>query len=252
MRNRPHPERGVTLMEVLIAVSLLSLLSAGMLTAMRVGLDAMNKSNERLMSNRRVAGVQRIMVQQIAGFMPVMAQCLGTDPESPRSQMPFFQGEERTMRFVSTFSLDEAWRGLPRILEYMVIPGENGEGVRLVVNEIIYTGPRGAGLLCMGRGPDPMTGVPGPRFRPAQAGPHSFVLADKLAFCRFAYLEAPPFGAPPMTPDRWRPDWVAAAWPLGVHIEMAPLEPDSARLQPVTITAPVPIRRSPQIPYGDY
>ncbi|HWQ53316.1 MAG TPA: prepilin-type N-terminal cleavage/methylation domain-containing protein [Bryobacteraceae bacterium] len=252
MRSQSHSERGVTLIEVLIAVSLLSLLSAGMLTAMRVGLDAMNKSNERLMANRRVAGVQRIIVQQVAGFMPVMAQCMGTDPEAPRAKMPFFQGEQRVMRFVSTFSLDEAWRGLPRILEYLVIPGENGEGVRLVVNEIVYTGPRGAGLLCLGVAPDPLTGVPGPRFRPAEAGPHSFVLADKLAFCRFAYLEAALPGAPPMTPDRWRPDWVAPAWPLGVRIEMAPLEAEAARLQPVTVTAPVPIRRSPQIPYGDY
>jgi prepilin-type N-terminal cleavage/methylation domain-containing protein len=244
-------ERGVTLMEVLIAVSLLSLLSAGMLTAMRVGLDAMNKSNERLMANRRVAGVERIMMQQIAGFMPVMAECLPPDPLAPPARMPFFQGEPQAMRFVSAFSLDEAWRGLPRILEYLVIPGEGGRGVRLVVNEIVYTGPPGAGALCFGRIPDPLTGTALPRFRPVEAGPRSFVLADRLAACRFAYLEPPPPQAPRQAPDIWRPDWVADAWPLGVRIEIEPLAPDPARLQPVTVTAAIPVRRHPRIQYVD-
>jgi prepilin-type N-terminal cleavage/methylation domain-containing protein len=250
-------ERGVTLIEVLIAVSLLSLLSAGMLTAMRVGLDAMNKSNERLIANRRVAGVERILEQQVAGFMPVIAQCMAA-PEGPRQALPFFQGEPQAMRFVSTYSLGEAWRGTPQILEYLVIAGENGKGVRLVVNEIPYTGPLGVGLLCAGRTPDPALGVAVPRFRPVEAGPRSFVLADKLATCRFAYLEpAPPGGpvapgaaAPP--PERWRQNWIANAWPLGVRIEMEPLDPDPSRLQPVTVTAPVRVHRGTEIQYGDF
>jgi prepilin-type N-terminal cleavage/methylation domain-containing protein len=251
MSGRIHSESGVTLMEVLIAVSLLSLLSAGMLTAMRVGLDAMNRSNERLMANRRVAGVERILLEQVAGLMPVMAQCM-VEPEAPRVRMPFFQGEPQAMRFVSAYSLEEAWRGLPRVLEYLVIPRDDGVGVRLVVNEMVYTGPLGVGLLCLGRGPNPTLGAVAPRFRPVEAGPHSFVLADRLADCRFSYLEAPPQGAPPTAPDLWRENWVADAWPLGVRIEMAPLDPDPARLQPVTITASVPLRRHPMIPYGDY
>ena len=50
---------GVTLMELIIAISLLSLLSVGLLMAMRVGLNAMEKSNNRIMANRRVSGAQR-------------------------------------------------------------------------------------------------------------------------------------------------------------------------------------------------
>ena len=247
-RNR---RRGVTLIEVLIAVSLLSLLSAGMLTAMRVGLDAMNKSNDRLLENRRVAGVERILEQQIAGFVPVMAPCVAVPPAAP-SVLPFFQGEPGAMRFVSTFSLQEAWRGLPQILEYLVIPREHGNGVRLVVNEVPYAGPAAAGLLCLGRGFDPALGVTVPLFRPVKAGPHSFVLADKLAGCRFLYLEAPPPGAPALAPDRWRPNWVAPLWPLGIRVEMAPLDADPTRLQPVAITAPIRVKRSPEVKYGDY
>jgi hypothetical protein len=163
--------------------------------------------------------------------------------------MPFFQGEPQSMRLVSTFSLQQAWRGRPQILEMLVIEGEEGRGVRLVVNEIPYTGPVGAGQLCVGHSPDSEAGQGGGLFRPIQAGPRSFVLADKLAYCRFSYLAPVP---KPGLPPYWRPNWVQRGWPLGVRVEMAPLVPDPSRLQPITVTAPVHLMRAPDIEYGDY
>ncbi len=243
--------RGVTLMEVLIAVSLLSLLSVGMLMAMRVGLNALGRANDRLMQNRRVVSVERILESQIAGLMPVMAQCM-VNEQGGRLRMPFFQGEPQAMRFVSSYSLQEAWRGQAQVLEFQVIPGENGRGVRLVVNEIPYANPFLAGLLCMGRTPDPATGTTVPRFRPIETGPRSFVIADRLAECRFMYQGPPPPNAPPQAPDLWRPVWILDQWPTAVRVEMAPLEEDTAHLRPVTVTAPLRIRRSPEIAYGDY
>jgi hypothetical protein len=122
--------------------------------------------------------------------------------------------------------------------------------VRLVVNEIPYTGPPGAGQLCMGRVPDVQGGLV-PRFQPVVAGPRSFVLADKLASCHFIFLEAPPLNTP-SAPDRWRPDWVSTAWPLAVRVELEPLDPDPARLRPVTVTAAIRVDRSTELQYADY
>ena len=124
--------------------------------------------------------------------------------------------------------------------------------MRLVVNEIAYDGPRPRECFCLGRVPDPLTGGTLPRFRPVEAGPHSFVLADKLAFCRFLYLEPAPPGAPPAMartaggPTGW------PRWPLGVRIEMEPLDTNPARLHVTTVTAPLRVKRSPEIQYGDY
>ena len=133
MRATRRPRRGnsgLTLMEVLIAVSLLSLLSIGMLIALRVSLGALGKTNTKLIDNRRVAGTQRILEQEIAGFVPVMALCGPTPgPNGPKERTPFFQGEPQAMRFVSTYSLEEAWRGSPQILEFSVIPRED-DGLR--------------------------------------------------------------------------------------------------------------------------
>ncbi len=244
MTARIRSERGVTLMEVLIAVSLLSFLAVGILTAMRVGLGALDKANNRLLDNRKVAGTERIVEQQFGGLVPVQAPCMGG--EAPGPPLPFFEGEAASLRFVSTYSLAGAWRDTPRIIEYRVIPAERG--VRLIVNEVPYWGPASAGLLCIGMAPDPVTGGMARRFRPVEAGPGSFVLADHLASCRFVYL----LRRQPPLPDLWLGAWTLGQIPGAVRIEMTPLEEDASRLRPAPITAQIHVRRSPDVEYGDY
>ena len=51
------------------------------------------------------------------------------------------------MRFVTTYSLQDAWRGRPQIAALHVIPGADGKGVRLIVDETPYTGPDQAGRI---------------------------------------------------------------------------------------------------------
>jgi prepilin-type N-terminal cleavage/methylation domain-containing protein len=244
-RRTPHRQAGLTLLEVVIAVTLVSILSTGILMAMRVALDALQKANSKLMDNRRVSGAQRVVEQQIAGFMPVKTICAGSPAPT---EMIFFQGAAQSMRMVSTYSLQEAWRGQPRILEFQVIQGEEGEGVRLVVNEIPYTSPLEPGQLCVAMVADPILGVSVPRFRPIEVGPQSFVLGDKLAWCRFSYLV--PAKAPQV--ERWRPDWVLPRWPLGIRVEMVPLIDNPSRLRPLTITAAVRFNRALDITYIDF
>lgn len=233
-------ESGVTLMELLIAITLLSLLSVGILISLRVALSAMNKTDTRLTSDRRVNSVQRIIEEQIEGLIPVTADCQPA-AQGPRQTISFFQGETQSMRFVSTYSLQQGARGLPMILEFQVIPGEDSEGVRLVVNERLYTGPRGAGQFCAGFGPDPATGIQGPLFVPIQIGAGSFVLADKLAFCTFSFRDT----APPPDLFKWIVRWVKPVLPSAIRIDMAPLHPDAGQLVPVTLTVPVRVNRRP-------
>jgi hypothetical protein len=241
-------EAGTTLIEVLIAVTLLSLLSVGMLTAMRVGLLAFSKTDDKLMENRRVAGAQRVVQEELEGMMPAVAAC-GEAPGATPAKTAFFEGQPQTMRLVSTFSLQQGWRGQPQILELFVIPGEDDRGVRLVVNEILYTGPASTAQLCIGHTRDPQTGGNLAMFAPVQAGPKSFVLADKLAYCRFSYFTIP---LDRNVPPHWTPSWNFSGWPYAVRIEMAPLEPDPSRLQPISVTAPIHLHRSPEIQYVDY
>jgi prepilin-type N-terminal cleavage/methylation domain-containing protein len=236
-------EKGVTLLELLLAVTLLSLLSVAMFTAMRLGLSAFTKTDDKLMLNRRAAGAQRILQSELEGIMPVKVFC-GPNQLNPVTQsggMMFFAGRPDAVHLVSTFSLQDGWRGRPQILEMFVIPGED-RGVRLVVNEIPYTGFFSAGQLCQTR-PDGL-----PQFPPDQAGPASFVLADKLAYCRFWYLVPPP---DPNQRPAWTLQWSQPGLPLAIRVEMAPLDPDPSQVQPITITAPVHLIRNPDITYVD-
>jgi hypothetical protein len=225
-------------MEVLIAVSLLSLLTVGMTIALRVGLMATAKANARLIDDRRIAGAQRILEQEIAGFMPVKAQCGAVDGQNPGATIQFFQGQPESMRFVSTYSLQQAWRGLPQILEFQVIAREDGKGVRLIVNEHVYSGPRSAGAFCIGPA----------QYAPIEPGPGSFVLADSLAFCRFSYL-APPISQAAL--PQWAPEWRLPKLPMAVRVDMAPFQDDAARLRPTTVTQRIHVNRSPEIKYVD-
>jgi len=218
-------------MELLIAVTLFSLLSLGMMYAFRIGLMAYSKTQTRLMDNRRVAGAQRILEQQIQGLIPVVAKCGGANTA-------FFQGEPEAMRLVSAFSLQEASRGMAQILEIFVAPGENGRGVRLLVNEIPYAGPLAAGRLCTAPG----------HYLPVSSSETSFVLADKLAYCRFTYLEVPLQVVPEPI---WGPLFKGTTWPRAVRIEMAPLDADPGRLQPITVTGLIRVHRNHEVQYVD-
>ncbi|HXN45003.1 MAG TPA: prepilin-type N-terminal cleavage/methylation domain-containing protein [Bryobacteraceae bacterium] len=236
--------RGVTLIELLVSITLLSLLSVGLLMTLRVGINAMDRANAKLMSNRRVASVERIMRSEIRDLIPVVATCVPGGDQPPERLM-YFDGRPESLRFVSSYSLQEASRGVPRILDFQVMPGDRGVGVRLVVSELPYS-PQMAGATCMGTVRDPDRGIAMGAFRPIPVGPGSFVLADKLAFCRFSYrdYQQPPLG------ERWLPEWPLGKWPTAVRIDMAPLDPDSARLPLMSLTVPMPVNRQPYEPYG--
>ena len=51
-----------------------------------------------------------------------------------------------------------------------MIQGAEGRGVRLVVNERLYTGSASAGAFCLGYSFDPATGIRTPLFRPIETG----------------------------------------------------------------------------------
>jgi hypothetical protein len=241
-------EAGVTLLEVLIAVTMLSLLSVGMFLSMRIGLSAFSRTDARLMENRRVAGAQRIIDQELEGMLPALASC-GMVESAPGPKTVLFQGLPETLTMVSTYSLQEAWRGRPQLLQFFMMPSEGeGGGLRLMVNEMLYLGPISGGSLCMGIVNDPQTGAALAQFQRPAASEKSFVLADHLAYCRFKYLTPSPKAA---EPGMWLPEWRGAGWPSGIRIEMAPVDPSAAQLQPVTVTAPIYFYRDPKAQYAD-
>lgn len=241
-----NPQSGLTLIEVLIAVSLLSLLTLGMMWAIRIGLNSLGKANERLMANRRVTGAQRVLEQEIYNLIPASAEVILSPGAATGQKLPFFEGQPQSMRFVSSYSLKEASRGHAQILGFQVIPGDGG-GVRLIVDETPYSGSRSAGAFVLGRAFDSVTGRSVRQFAPIEPGPHSFVLADKLASCDFSYQERRP--RPEL--QRWVSVWSLDEWPDAIRIQMQPLDEVGKRLHVISIVAPVRVTRSPTEVFND-
>jgi type II secretory pathway pseudopilin PulG len=246
MNTKKNRESGITLIEILIAVTLLSLLSLGCLIAMRLALSTMDKTDKRIVSNRRVTGARRILESEISAFISSRANYY-PQPNNPMT-VPFLEAQPQRMRFVSSYALEDAWRGRPQIATLQVIAGEKNEGVRLILDETPYTGPDQAGRTIAGV--EQVIAAPYPiiHFADVPPGPRSFVLADRLAYCRFAYLEERP--APPLRV--WRPDWIDwAKLPLAIRVEMAPLEAKTTELHVSTVTVPLSVSRRPGTNYAD-
>jgi general secretion pathway protein J len=229
-------ERGFTLIEVMISTTLVAAIASGMLWAMRTSLITMEKVDARLDSNRRVMSVEQILSRQLAGVMPVTGSCQSAGG-GIILRVPVVNGNDQTLHLVSSYAMSEGARGYARLLELQVVPSDRG-GVRLIVNESLYTGPLSIAPFCMEH-----------TFKPGAVTPQSFILADRLAYCHLAYQERLP-----TTPanQHWLPVWNKPDLPAAIHIDMAPLASDSATLPLMSVTVPIHVTREVLSPYADF
>jgi prepilin-type N-terminal cleavage/methylation domain-containing protein len=225
-------QRGFTLIELMISITLVAAISAGMLMAMRAGLLTLEKVDARLQSNRRVMSVEQILSRELGGVMPVTGQC----GNAAGPLVPIFNGADAGLLLVSSYSMAEGARGYPRILQLAVVPSDRG-GVRLIVNESLYTGPASTAPFCFENA-----------FVPPQLTPQTFVLADRLAYCHISYQE---YLVQTPNLEQWLPVWNKPDLPSAVHVDMAPLVSDTATLPLVSVTVPIHVTRQVMSPYAD-
>jgi len=249
MRNpaRERSEGGVTLLELMIAITLVAGLSTGMLMAMRTSLQTYEKTAKRLESNRRFVKTQQMLSDQISAVMPAQGACLGDDGQAVGIPS-FLSGSVDTLRLVSSYSIAEGSRGYPQIVEYRVLPEQRGS-FRLVATERPYTGPQSTIPYCGGAAPPPVSSY---ELGARSAGPasgESYVLAEHLAYCRFSYHE--PYDQNRFLETSWLPLWDKPLLPAGIHIEMRPLVPDAGGLSVLGVTVPIQVTRDPRLVYVD-
>lgn len=226
-RIRGTRQRGVTLIELMIAVSLTAVITVGLLFALRTSVLAYEKTSDRLRSNREQISRNQILSSELSGAMPILASCPGL------AAVPFFTGTPATLRMISSYSIGEGFRGYPQILEFQVTRSPSG-GVRLTVTEHAYTGPASVNEFCgaLSSSADAVvdSGSSG-------TGPAPFVLADDLISCEFSYHEPTDMGAYKDT--AWVPAWKGNRLPSGVKVEMRSRAGAGGGLPVVSVTAPV-------------
>lgn len=233
-RQQHRSQRGVTLLELMIAVTLVAGLSTGMLMAMRTSLLTYEKTAKRLESNRRFVKTQQILSKQIAAVIPAQGSCAAGEGQTVAIPS-FLNGSPDALRLISSYSIAEGARGYPQIVEYRVVPGERGS-VRLLATEHPYTGPASTTPFC---GSEPA----------ATPGGTTYVLADHLAYCHFSYHE--PYDPNTFLETPWLLLWTKPMLPAGVRIEMQPTAPESGGLSVLGVTVPIMVDRDPRLVYDD-
>jgi general secretion pathway protein J len=219
-----NSQRGFTLIELMIAITLVAAISTGMLMAMRTGLLTLEKVDSRLQDNRRVVSLQQMLVRQLSSVMPAVGDC-GT------ARVALFSGTSQTLRMVTSYSLADGARGYPQLVDLEVLPDSEG-GLRLIENEHFYFSPASSAPFCVPQG----------------FTSQSFEVARGLAVCRISYREYIP-----ETPNagKWVAGWNRANLPAALRIEMIPLHVEPARLMLQTVNIPIRIYRDVMGDYDD-
>lgn len=231
---RRRQQAGFTLIELMIAITLVAAISAGLLTTLRNALFTMERTQQRLEENRRALGIQDLIRRQIGGAMPVKAQC-GVGDQATMAEI--FRGSPTAMLLVTNESMTEGSRGYPHIALYQVRPNPDGT-VRLEVSEQLFSGLTSTALFC----------EPDPRIMHAPSSAPPLVLLDKLAYCRFLYQNLNQntlFGREPES------DWQQPLLPYAVRIQLAPAAKSDTRLPVGTITIPLHVSLTPGVSYFD-
>ena len=226
-------QAGFTLIELMISITLVAAISAGLLTTMRNGLLTLERTQQRLEENRRALGIQDLIRRQIGGAMPVKGSC-GADEQI--ASRDIFRGNSSALLLVSNESMAEGSRGYPRIALYRVAPNANGT-VRLEVFEQLFSGPASTAPWC----------EIDPTILHAPVGP-PFVLLDNLANCRFIFRNVDQntqFGR------EWMDLWVQPLLPYAVRIEMEAAPGSTVRMPIGSITIPLHVFRTPGEFYSD-
>jgi prepilin-type N-terminal cleavage/methylation domain-containing protein len=192
-----NSSRGFTLLELLVSMTIVSLLATTVLFGWRIAAGAWGKADRLIEDQRRAAATQALLEQQMAGMVPYTPWASKGMPDV------FFQGEGQTARFLSRYSLESRARsGLYRI-EYQILKNSDG-AEQLVMNETAQQNPDSAGALLTGteKAADGGTLL---HFAPFARSANTRVLLDGLKEAHFEYYRP----AGPSTPAGWVTGWTS-------------------------------------------
>ena len=129
--------RGFTLIELVVAITILGLLAAVVSSGLRTELRAWSRATNELDDIRASQVRLDILRHQIQGAIPIVYS-EGVDP----ALRPAFKGDATRLRLISRSSFRDGLDGLPRWIEYNW--ESNGSSRRLVVKEFAIVPPEDA------------------------------------------------------------------------------------------------------------
>ncbi len=191
---------GITLIELLVVVTLLGMVSLGLLFAMRVGVGAWQRANARMTNDRRVTAAGDLITSQL-GSVRTKYVVLADRDQSLR--FIYFEGRSDRLRFLTDDSVTARTRGGLWLAEYWFEHNARNE-CRLQYNEMPVR--TDADLAPTIAGAISEAGSMRISFSPTVTGPATRLLYSGLHDCAFEYLIEPQGGAPVYWGKEWPGD----------------------------------------------
>lgn len=199
--NRSPDQRGFTLFEVLISLTLTGFLMLTLLIGLRVANRAWRTGEARLRQVHAAAERDAFVVQQIASLVPYRVR--STDPQLPGT-FTVLQASATCLRFISSYSSVYRSRTGLVLVEYGIVaasPGNLEVALRETPvgdSDVLYH------KLVRSVTNDTETGVPVINYQPFSLRATDLPLMTDLRAAWFEYLDLHPRkGAEPV----WREDW---------------------------------------------
>jgi len=129
-------EKGFTLTEMIIAVTLVAMMAVGIWSIFRTGILSWSRGTEYIDASQRHRNITDMVRKQMASAYPLTAPA---DPDSPGPDYPIFYGTETSLSFVSLSALNFNKSPGLTLVNYEVIPDSEGDYL-LVESEQRYLG----------------------------------------------------------------------------------------------------------------
>lgn len=124
------PQRGqpgFTLIEVVIAISILALLTVVIAVSWRIGANAQARVDAEILRSRSGEAALEMMERQIASAVALH------DPNEKTRRAAYFHGDAGRVRFITRYTMGSRSRAGLAVVEYQVERGESGD--RIVSSE---------------------------------------------------------------------------------------------------------------------
>jgi len=209
--------RGFTLMELLVSMTLMSILALAVFFGFRIGFNAWNKSENAMEKTRRVHIALDLLSRQIGSLVPCYTK---QKAEETPLDLPVYQGVTNGMRFVSTFSALYRGAGGARLVEYFLTPSADDQTITFWVNERELPGDTVLSDWMFASISRETDGSPLVAFKEFVRQPEAIPLIENLKTAEFRYLERLHSDAPAGAVESPQLTTSKSPWPAGVEIKL--------------------------------
>jgi prepilin-type N-terminal cleavage/methylation domain-containing protein len=179
-------QHGVTLIELLVAMTLMGFVSLGLVFTMRVGITAWQHGDARLAADRAVVAAGDLIATQLAD---ARARYVGWMEPDHRTSFLLFDGGADVLHFLTRYSVATRERGGSWLAEYWFERNARNE-CRLLYNEFPFRSDEDAAAVVAGITVD-REGRQLVQYRAPHAGPNTRILYTGVHDCAFEYLIEP-------------------------------------------------------------